>query len=58
MRRHLVTAALLASAVATAAQVNDQSLLTPDPQDWLMLHRDFIRHEHRGVCVAVSAGCT
>ena len=46
MRRAFVTAALLACAVATVAQVNDQSLLTPDPQDWLMYSGTYNAHRH------------
>ena len=47
MRRKYVTAALLACVVATAAaQVVDQNLLKPDPQDWLMYSGTYNSHRH------------
>jgi len=46
MRRQLVTVALLACAAAAAAQVNEQSLLRPDPQDWLMYSGTYNAHRH------------
>src|SRR5437660_5745214 len=46
MRRPLVTAAFLACAMSAAAQVIDQSLLKPDPQDWLMYSGSYDSHRH------------
>ena len=47
MRRQLVTVTLLTCAVAAAAaQVNEQGLLRPDPQDWLMYSGSYSAHRH------------
>jgi glucose dehydrogenase len=46
MRPIFVTVALLACALTAAAQVSNQSLLTPDPQDWLMYSGTYNAHRH------------
>src|SRR5258708_36447594 len=47
MTRKFVTAAGVACVVATTgAQVTDQSLLKPDPQDWLMYSGTYDSHRH------------
>ena len=47
MRQELATLAVVGCLVATAAaQVTDQSLLKPDPQDWLMYSGSYNSHRH------------
>jgi alcohol dehydrogenase (cytochrome c) len=47
MNRNFALAALVAcSAAAALAQVTDQSLLKPDPQDWLMYSGTYDSHRH------------
>src|SRR5262245_946541 len=50
MKRLHLTAVLVACAVVAVvtigAQVNDPSLLTPDPQDWLMYSGSYNSHRH------------
>jgi len=46
MKRFFLIAALVAGAAAIAAQVNDQRLLRPDPQDWVMYSGAYNSHRH------------
>src|SRR5262245_38283353 len=47
MRQRLLAIGLAACLAATAAaQVSDQGLLTPDPQDWLMYSGTYNSHRH------------
>jgi len=47
LTRRFVTTGLVACVVATAAaQVTDQGLLSPDPQDWLMYSGTYNSHRH------------
>src|SRR5947207_10587042 len=47
MKRPLLLAALVTfSAVSALAQVTDQNLLKPDPQDWLMYSGTYDSHRH------------
>src|SRR5439155_21343980 len=56
MKRTRLLAAVVTCAVASAfAQVTDQNLLKPDPQDWLMYSGSYDSHRHSALNQITSA---